>query len=78
MTTAKLAKSVRDPRSGESHLPSEEVTIISRMRNLASHIAEGEVAGWAWCSRKTFVKFARAIDVIEYCGSGVTSTRSEV
>jgi hypothetical protein len=34
MTTAKLVKWVRDPRSGESHLPYEEVTIIGRMRNL--------------------------------------------
>jgi hypothetical protein len=34
MTTARLVKLVRDPRSGESHLPGEGVTIISNMRNL--------------------------------------------
>jgi hypothetical protein len=34
MTTAKLVKWVRDPRSGESHLPGEGVPIISNMRNL--------------------------------------------
>jgi hypothetical protein len=34
MTIAKLVKLVRDPRSGESHLPGEGVTIISNMRNL--------------------------------------------
>jgi hypothetical protein len=34
MNTATLAQCVRDPRSGEVHLPSEEVTIIGVMRNL--------------------------------------------
>jgi hypothetical protein len=34
MNTATLASSVRDPRSGEVHLPSEEVTIIGVIRNL--------------------------------------------
>ena len=34
MNTARLVKWVRDPRSGESHLPGEGVTIISNMRNL--------------------------------------------
>jgi hypothetical protein len=34
MNTATLAKSLRDPRSGEVHFPSEEVTIIGVMRNL--------------------------------------------
>jgi hypothetical protein len=34
MNTATLVTSVRDPRSGEVHLPSEEVTIMSVMRNL--------------------------------------------
>ncbi len=34
MTTAKLVKWVRDPRSGAFHLPSEEVRIVSIMRNL--------------------------------------------
>lgn len=34
MNTATLVQSVRDPRSGEVHLPSEEVTIIGVMRNL--------------------------------------------
>lgn len=34
MNTATLLKSVRDPRSGEVHRPSEEVTIMSVMRNL--------------------------------------------
>ena len=34
MNTATLVKSVRDPRSGEVHLPSEEVTVIGVIRNL--------------------------------------------
>ena len=34
MTTAILHKWVRDPRSGEVHLPSEEVAIMSVIRNL--------------------------------------------
>ena len=34
INTATLVKWVRDPRSGEVHLPSEEVTIIGVMRNL--------------------------------------------
>ena len=34
MTTATLMKVVRDPRSGETHLPSEQVAIVSVMRNL--------------------------------------------
>lgn len=34
MTTAKLVKWVRDPRSGENHLPGEGVTIINNVRNL--------------------------------------------
>jgi hypothetical protein len=34
MNTATLVTSVRDPRSGEVHLPSEEVTIMSVIRNL--------------------------------------------
>ena len=34
MNTATLVKWVRDPRSGEVHLPSEEVTIMSVIRNL--------------------------------------------
>jgi hypothetical protein len=34
MNTATLLKSVRDPRSGEVHRPSEQVTIMSVMRNL--------------------------------------------
>ncbi len=34
MTTATLVKVVRDPRSGEIHLPSEQVAIVSVMRNL--------------------------------------------
>jgi hypothetical protein len=34
MNTATLAKWVRDPRTGEVHLPSEEVTIIGVIRNL--------------------------------------------
>ena len=34
MNTATLVTSVRDPRSGEVHLPSEEVTIMGVMRNL--------------------------------------------
>jgi hypothetical protein len=34
MTTATLAKWVRDPRSGQVHLPSEEVTIMGVVRKL--------------------------------------------
>jgi hypothetical protein len=34
LDTATLVTSVRDPRSGQVHLPSEEVTIIGIMRNL--------------------------------------------
>ncbi len=34
MTTATLAKWVRDPRSGQVHLPSEQVTIMCALRNL--------------------------------------------
>ena len=34
MTTATLVKVVRDPRSGEVHLPNEQVAIMSTMRNL--------------------------------------------
>jgi hypothetical protein len=34
MNTAALAKWVRDPRSGEVHLRSEEMTIIGAIRNL--------------------------------------------
>ena len=34
MTTAILQKWVRDPRSGEVHLPSEQVAIMSVIRNL--------------------------------------------
>ena len=34
MNTATLVTSVRDPRSGEVHLPSEEVTIMGIIRNL--------------------------------------------
>ena len=34
MTTGILQKWVRDPRSGEVHLPSEEVAIMSVIRNL--------------------------------------------
>jgi hypothetical protein len=34
VNTATLVKWVRDPRSGEVHLPSKEVTIIGVMRNL--------------------------------------------
>jgi hypothetical protein len=34
MNTATLVQCVRDPRSGEVHLPSEEVTVIGVIRNL--------------------------------------------
>jgi hypothetical protein len=34
MNTATLLQCVRDPRSGEVHLPSEEVTIMGVIRNL--------------------------------------------
>ena len=34
MNTATLVKWVRDPRSGEVHLPSEEVTIMATIRNM--------------------------------------------
>jgi hypothetical protein len=34
MNTPALLKWIRDPRSGEVHFPSEEVTIIGATRNL--------------------------------------------
>jgi hypothetical protein len=34
MTTGTLVKWVRDPRSGQVHLPSEEVTIMGVLHNL--------------------------------------------
>ena len=34
MNRATLVKWVRDPRSGEVHLPSEEVTIMGVIRNM--------------------------------------------
>ena len=34
MNTATLVKWVRDPRSGEVHLPSEEVTIMGVIRDM--------------------------------------------
>jgi hypothetical protein len=34
MNTAALVRSVRDPRSGEVHLPSEQVTVVGVIRNL--------------------------------------------
>ena len=34
MNTATLVTSVRDPRSGEIHLPSEQVTVVGAIRNL--------------------------------------------
>ncbi len=34
MNTATLVKWVRDPRSGEVHLPREEVTIMGVIRNM--------------------------------------------
>ena len=34
MTTAILTKWVRDPRSGQVHLPREEVTVMGMVRNL--------------------------------------------
>lgn len=34
MTTTTLVKVVRDPRSGEVHLPSEQVAILRVTRNL--------------------------------------------
>jgi hypothetical protein len=34
MTTATLQKLVRDPRSGEVHLPHERVQVLSVVRNL--------------------------------------------
>jgi hypothetical protein len=34
MTTATLVKVVRDPRSGEVHLPNEQVAIMSVIHNL--------------------------------------------
>jgi hypothetical protein len=34
MNTATLVKCVRDPRSGEIHLSSEEVTIMGAIQNL--------------------------------------------
>ena len=34
MSTATLARMVRDPRSGEIHRPAEQVAILAVMRNL--------------------------------------------
>ena len=34
MSTATLTKMVRDPRSGEIHLPNERVAILAVIRNL--------------------------------------------
>ena len=34
MTRTSLSRVVRDPRSGEVHVPHEPVTIVSTMRNL--------------------------------------------
>jgi hypothetical protein len=34
MTTATLIKVIRDPRSGEVHLPHEQVAILNVIRNL--------------------------------------------
>ena len=34
MSTATLARMVRDPRSGEIHLPNETVAVLSVIRNL--------------------------------------------
>jgi len=45
MTTAILQKWVRDPRSGEVHLPSEEVNGHEGHTQPRSHFTEGEVAG---------------------------------
>jgi hypothetical protein len=44
MTTATLAKWVRDPRSGQVHLHSEEVTIMGVLHNLDRTFAQGEMA----------------------------------
>jgi hypothetical protein len=41
MNTATLVTSVRDPRSGEVHLPSEKVTIMSVMRNMDRTLMKG-------------------------------------
>jgi hypothetical protein len=46
MSTVSLVKSVRDPRSGEVHVPSEEVTIMGVLRNLDRTLNEGEMVGW--------------------------------
>ncbi len=46
MTTPTLVKVVRDPRSGEIHLPREQVAIVSVSTQPRSHLTEGEVAGW--------------------------------
>jgi hypothetical protein len=64
MNTATLAKWVRDPPSGEIHLPSEEVTIIGVMRNLDRTLmkvrwhAGGDCGVFPRCSRKS-VKASR-------------------
>jgi hypothetical protein len=34
MSTATLSRMVRDPRSGQVHLPNEQVLILAVMRNL--------------------------------------------
>ena len=34
MTTATLVKMIRDPRSGQIHVPNETVAVLARIRNL--------------------------------------------
>ena len=40
MNTATLVKWVRDPRSGEVHLPSEEVTVMAVIRNMGRTLVQ--------------------------------------
>jgi hypothetical protein len=69
MNTASLVKWVRDPRSGEIHLPSEEVTVVSVIRNMDRTLMKVRwQAGGEWFSRKSLRKSVRASDVDENFG----------
>lgn len=49
MTMATLQKLVRDPRSGEVHLPHERVEILGVMRNLDRTLLRVKWQGGGYC-----------------------------
>jgi hypothetical protein len=61
MNTATLVKWVRDPRSGEVHLPSEEVTIVGLLRNMDRTVMKvrWQAGGNACCFRRSSRKAVR-------------------